>query len=394
MTTHRLDHVPAPTRSLKSTLAALLVGGMLTGCFTSPTPAPNTPPQPLVDGEWVGHQQALTAAGATPMTRLGELVNDPAGCVTLVGSDHSRQPPTGTVWTATSDCTTLSTQWQASTDFETGTELADVTVLPSNELLAVGHSLHHDNSALAGLVAVRDLDGRWSTVSQLGKDEDGPAMALAVERAGGGLVVAGSVGGAATVWHSDGTPETFTAIDLPVDGDFSTSQANRLAVTDDAVIASGRGTDEEGDSTTLLWRSTDEGRSWDQVDLAADLARGLRINSVTVTADGEFFAVGQARAEPRGMGMVSSDGEKWKLLQAPDSTSLDVAIPTLDGHIVVVATPMEADSSCGSVGLLWSGDRWGDFSLPCSEPGEITGTMLSDKRIALVLGNRLWLRKL
>ena len=94
------------------------------------------------------------------------------------------------------------------------------------------------------------------------------------------------------------------------------------------------------------------------------------------------------------MGMVSSDGEKWKLLQAPDSTSLDVAIPTFDGHIVVVATPMEADSSCGSVGLLWSGDRWGDFSLPCSEPGEITGTMLSDKRIALVLGNRLWLRKL
>lgn len=384
--------MPAPTRPLTTALGGLLCVVMLTGCFNSPAPQPAEPPTPLVDGDWVGHHQALTAAGATPMTRVGDLVDDPAGCLTLVGSDHSRQPPTGTIWTATSDCTTLSSQWQASSESESGTELTDITVLSTNELLAVGHSLDNDNSALTGLVAIRDMDGRWTTTAQLGNVTDGPVNALGVDRSLSGLIIAGGIDGKAAVWYSTGGHETFEPVDLPVSGDFAASQASRIAVDEDTVVVTGRGTDDDGESTTLMWRSEDGGRTFDEVDLPRDVSTSLRISSIVVTASGEFFAVGQERADPVGLAMTSADGIDWRPVPPPDSGSLDVAIPTPDNKVIVAARPLSTDTSCGVTGLVWSDDEWAGFDLPCSEPGEAAGTMLSDGTIALILGNELWLR--
>lgn len=385
--------MPVLRRLFQSTLAALLAAVTLTGCFTAPTPPPVSAPSPLMDGGWVGHRQSLTAAGASPTTRIGGIVDDPAGCLSMVGSDHSRRPATGIVWTATADCTTLSTQWQASTEFETGTELTDITVLPTKQLIAVGHSLDNDSTPAIAMVAIRDLDGRWNTTALLGRSAGGPVSALGIERSESSLVIAGSVDDKAAVWHAPSSTDDFTLTELPVDDDFVSGQASHIAVVAGTVVVTGRGTDDDGGSTTLVWRSTDGGQTWNEVELPGDTADLFRISTVTVTDSDLFFAAGQTRAESAGYAMTSSDGVDWESVPVPDTGSMDVAIPQSDGSVLVTARPLDEHAPCGMVGFAWTTQAWLDVELPCSEPGEAAGARLSNGTIALLLGNELWLNE-
>lgn len=384
--------MPTPKRPLSGFLAGCLLVAGLAGCAET-TPIPTQTQPPMVDGDWIGHSQALTAAGATPLTHIGDLVADPAGCLSLVGSDYSRKPPTGMVWTATLDCTTLSAQWQTTVEFATGTELTDITIMPTDELIAVGNGLDANNAPITGVVAIRDTDGRWATATELGEDSDGPMTALAIERVDDDLMIAGQYDGNASVWlSSDGYEWERHA--LPVDKDLSGSQANTLATDGKVIVVAGRGQDEDGETTTLMWNSSDGGRTWNETALPKTATADFRIGTLVHVVGGRgFLAIGSTRSKSIGLTMYSSDGESWKLEQPPTSGPLDVAIPIGDGRILIIARPLGEDNACGVIGMIWRDRQWRDYDLPCAEAGQARGVMLDDGTIALILGDELWLRE-
>jgi len=384
--------VPTPKRPLSGILASCLLMAGLAGCAETVPIATETQP-PMIDGDWVGHSQALTAAGATPLTHLGDLVADPAGCLSLVGSDYSRKPPTGMVWTATSDCTTLSAQWQTTVEFATGTELTDIAILPTDELIAVGNGLDANNAPITGVVAIRDVDGRWATTTELGDDSVGPMTALTIERVGEELLIAGQYDGNAAVWRSsDGYEWDRQA--LPIDKGLTSSQASNVATDGDGLVVAGRGQDADGETSTLLWHSADSGTTWTETDLSDTATADFRISSLIHPTDGTgFLAIGSTRSKSNGLAMYSADGETWKLAQPPSSGPLDVAIPLGDGEVLIIARPLGEDNECGVVGMIWRDKKWRDTDLPCAEAGQARGVLLADGTIALILGDELWLRE-
>ncbi|GAA4909795.1 hypothetical protein LX16_2822 [Stackebrandtia albiflava] len=360
----------------------------LTGCAAS-TEEPTAEVATVVAAEgWVGHVQALTTAGASPVAQVGDVVADPAGCLTVVGTDHRGQSQVGKVWTAARDCAQFSGQWQATTDMDPGTSLADVIALDDGTLLAVGNGLDKTDKQTAGLVAHRDGDGRWKVTARLARDGSSQA-ALAISPAGEGLVILGARDGAAAAWLAGDAGEAWRPVDMPSPRGYDTTDARRVAAASDGtLVAAGHGTSASGGTALLLWRSTDDGETWEAASNGA--VPGFRLTTL-LAHPGGFLALGSDESDATGRALSSTDGVEWTPVDPEGAGALTAGVTTAAGDVVVtVESPTARD--CPVTGLRWRDGDWSDYPMPCAAGGQARGTVLADGRIAFLVGDELWIR--
>lgn len=72
----------------------------------------------------------------------------------------------------------------------------------------------------------------------------------------------------------------------------------------------------------LMYRTTDAGKTWAEVDAPAVREEEFHFNSITRLADGSLFIAGE-----QGMMGIAADGENWTRLTSPYESSLFGALP-------------------------------------------------------------------
>lgn len=197
--------------------------------------------------------------------------------------------------------------WQrvASLPAPQGSSISAAETGPDGGLVAVGTS--------GGAAAVwRTIDGlTWTLESLPAAPGAGATESLtAVARAGAGYVAGGSVvsatGRTATLWRSaDGVAWIRVAAGLPSGS--SEVRGIATAVGTGTVVAVGISGDERR-GTAAVWRSTDEGSTWQSVSSPA-LAGGRML--ATVAGSGGFVAVGETTDQAGAMAWTSADGLNW-----------------------------------------------------------------------------------